>query len=110
MEFVATESGFADGMGGASNAAGTADYHYVLFGPDTDEQHAERSGVYFEFDDQIHGAVDCVTAVAIAEDHVSFELRDGQRIIVRRGMKDSQWSGFLRGIQDAFGDDIIHKG
>ncbi len=32
MEFTATESGFEDGMGGASNAADTKDYHYVLFG------------------------------------------------------------------------------
>lgn len=109
MEFVATESGFADGMGGASNAAGTSDYHYVLFGRDTDEQHPGRSGVYFEFDDQIHGAVDCVTGVAIADDRVSFELRDDQKIVVRRGMAESKWSGFLRGVYDAFGDEIVHK-
>ena len=53
MEFTATESGFEGGMGGASNTAGTADHHYVLFGRQTDEQHPEFSGVYFEFDDQI---------------------------------------------------------
>jgi hypothetical protein len=110
MEFTATESGFEDGMGGASNAAGTADYHYVLFGRQTDEQHPERSGVYFEFDDQIHGAVDCITRVAIADDSVRFELRDGQKIVVRRGMPEPQWSGFLRGIHDAFGYEIVHKG
>ena len=110
MEFVATESGFEDGMGGASNAAGTADYHYVLFGRDIDEQHPERSGVYFEFDDQIHGAVDIVTAVAIVDDSVRFELRAGQKIVVRRGMAETQWSGFLRGIHNAFRDEIIHYG
>ena len=110
MEFVATESGFEDGMGGASNVTGTADSHYVLFGRDTDEQRPERNGVYFEFDDQIHGAVDCVTEVSIADDSVRFELRDGQKIVVRRGMAEPQWSGFLRGIHDAFGDDIIRKG
>jgi len=110
MEFVATESGFEDGMGGASNGAGTAGYHYVLFGRDTDEQYPECSGVYFEFDDQIHGAVDCVKMVAIADDLVSFELRDGQTIVVRRGMAEPQWTGFLRGIHDAFADEIIHKG
>ena len=110
MEFIATESGFEDGMGGASNAAGTADYHYVLFGRDSDEQHPKRSGVYFEFDDQIHGAVDCVATVGIAEDRVSFELRDGQKVVVRRGMGEPQWTGFLRGIHDAFGDEIVHKG
>ena len=110
MEFVATESGFEDGMGGASNAAGAADYHYVLFGRDTDEQHPERSGIYFEFDDQIHGAVDCVSTVAIVDDRVSFELRDGQTIVVRRGMAVPKWSSFLRGIHDAFGDEIVQKG
>jgi hypothetical protein len=110
MEFVATESGFEDGMGGASNAAGTADSHYVLFGRQTDEQHPDCSGVYFEFDDQINGAVDCITRVSIAADLVRFELRDGQRIVVRRGMAGSQWAVFLRGIHDSFGDDIVHKG
>src|SRR6266699_442350 len=109
MEFTATESGFEDGMGGASNAAGTADYHYALFGRQTDEQHPECSGVYFEFDDQIHGTVDCITRVVIADDCVRFELRDGQKIVVRRGMAETQWSGFLRGIHDAFRDEIIHK-
>jgi len=90
MEFTATESGFEDGMGGASNEAGTAGYHYVLFGRQTDEQHPECSGVYFEFDDQIHGAVDCITRVAIADELVRFELRDGQKIVVRRGMAEPQ--------------------
>ncbi len=110
MEFFATESGFENGMGGASNAAGTADYHYVLFGRQIDQQHPECSGVYFEFDDQIHGAVDGVAAIAVTNDRASFELRDGQRIVVERGMAESQWSGFLRGIHDAFGDEIVHKG
>jgi hypothetical protein len=110
MEFIATESGFEDGMGGASNAVGTGDYHYVLFGRDTDEQHPERCGVYFEFDDQIHGAVDCVAAVAVADDRVRFRLRDGQNIVVRRGMAEPQWACFLRGIHDAFGDESVQKG
>ena len=110
MEFVATESGFEDGIGGASNAADTTDYYYVLFGRQTDDQHPECCGVYFEFDDQIHGAVDCVTGVVIADDRVSFALRDGQIIVVRCGMAEPQWSGFLRGIHDAFGDEITHKG
>lgn len=48
IEFVATESGFEAGVGGASNAAGTADYHYVLFGRQTDAQHPECTGVYFD--------------------------------------------------------------
>jgi hypothetical protein len=110
MEFIATESGFEDGLGGASNAADTAEYHYVLFGRQTAKQHSEFSGVYFEFDDQIHGAVDRVTSITTGEDRVSFELRDGQKIVVRRGMVESQWSAFLRGIHDAFGDEIVHRG
>ena len=110
MEFVATEAGFADGMGGASNSVDSADYHYVLFGQDTDELHPKFSGVYFEFDDQIHGAVDCVNAVVISEDRVIFELRDGQKIVVRSGMSESQWFEFLRGIRDAFGEETVHQG
>jgi len=104
MEFTATESGFEDGMGGASNAAGTKDYHYVLFGRDP-----EDNSVYFEFDDQIHGSVDAVTRVVIAEESVEFELKDHQTILVRRGMAQPQWNGFLQGIHDAFGADIIQK-
>ena len=109
MEFTATESGFDDGMGGASNAAGTPDYHYVLFGRQTDEQHPECSGVYFEFDDQIHGSVGSVSRVAIADGVVRFELRDGQSVVVRRGMAEPQWTGFLRGIHEAFGHEVIAK-
>jgi hypothetical protein len=64
-----------------------------LFGRQIDEQHPEFSGIYFEFDDQIHGAVGCVTRVGVADDCVSFQLRDGQSIVVRRGMAEPQWSG-----------------
>ena len=110
MEFTATESGFENGIGGASNAADGAGYHYVLFGRQTDEQHSECNRVYFEFDDQSHGAVDCITRIATADDLVTFELRDGQRIVVRCGMAESEWSEFLRGIHDAFGDEIVDKG
>jgi len=46
LDFVATESGFDNGMGGAFNAAGTGESHYVLFGRD-------GGGVYFEYDDPI---------------------------------------------------------
>ena len=109
MEFTATESGFVDGMGGAASAASATDYHYVLFGRQTDEQHPEWSAVYFEFDDQIHGSVGNVTRVAIADGLVRFELRDGQTIAVRRGMAEPQGAGFLRGIHEAFGDEIIAK-
>lgn len=110
MIFTATESGFQDRMGGASNAASAAEYHYILFGRQTDEQHPEWSGVYFEFDDQSFGAVDCVTRVTMADEFVRFELRDGQEIVVKRGMEESHWSKFLRGIHDVFGDEIVHNG
>ena len=108
MEFTATESGFDDGMGGASNAAGTADHHYVLFGRQTDKQHPECSGAYFEFDDQIHGSVDSVARVMISDGVVEFELQDCRKIIVRRGIAEPQWDRFLRGIHETFSDDIIH--
>ncbi len=107
MEFTATESGFEDGIGGASSAAGSADYHYVLFGRQTDEQHSECSGVYFEFDDQIHGSVGCVIRITIADSVVRFELRDGQSVVVRRGMAEPHWTEFLRGIHEAFGHEIV---
>ncbi|MBN9692580.1 MAG: hypothetical protein J0M24_20215 [Verrucomicrobia bacterium] len=109
MEFVATECGFEAGVGGASNAAGTADYHYVLFGRQTDAQQPEFSGVYFEFDGQMHGGVDRVGAITVTDDRVSFELRHGHRIVVRSGLSESQWAGFVKGIRDTFGDDILRK-
>ncbi len=109
MEFTATESGLADGMWGASNGASAKDYHYVLFGRQTDIQHPECSGVYFEFDDQVHGSVDCVTKVLIAKDAVEFELKARQKIVVRRGIGDPQWTEFVRGILNVFQDDIIEK-
>jgi len=58
LDFTATEIGFEDGVGGASNAAGAGDPHYVLFGRDGD-------GVYVEYDDQIHGGVDQVAGVSV---------------------------------------------
>jgi hypothetical protein len=109
MEFTATEFGFEDGLGGASNGADTKDYHYILFGRQTDNQHPECDGVYFEFDDQSHGSVDSVTGVVIADDVVEFELKDDPKIVVRRGMSEPQWSGFVRGIYGVFRDDIVHK-
>jgi hypothetical protein len=109
MEFTATESGFKDGLGGASNSAATADYHYVLFGHQTDDQHPEYSGIYFEFDDQINGSVDCVTKITITNGVVEFMFKDGKKIVVRRGMEESPWSEFLRGIYDVFGDGLVRS-
>ena len=109
MEFTATESGFENGLGGASNSAGASDHHYVLFGRQVDDQHPDQSGVYFECDDQIHGKVDCVTKIVIQDGLVEFKLRDQEAIMVRRGMEASQWDSFLKGIHEVFGSDIVHK-
>lgn len=108
MEFIATESGFEDGMGGASNLAEGADYHYILFGRQTDDQYREYSGIYFEFDDQINGSVNCITKIVIGDGMVEF-VKSEMTIVVRNGLDESQWSEFLRGIYDVFGDDVVQK-
>lgn len=109
VEFTATEAGFKDGMGGASNAADTPDYHYVLFGRQTDDQHPEFGDVYFEFDDQLNGAVNSVTRVVVAEDRVEFELQQPPKILIQRGTSQTQWRKFVRGIREVFGDDLVHQ-
>jgi len=95
--------------GGASNSAGTAEHHYVLFGRQSDDQHPENSGVYFEFDDQIHGAVDGVAKVMIADGSVEFELIDQSNIVVRRRTEEPEWTEFLCGIHDVFGDEMVQQ-
>ena len=80
--FEATEAGFLDGLGGASNAVESSDYHYVLFGKQVDEQDPSNTGVYFEYDDQVNGSVNTVEKVLIAENEVTFFL-DGESIVVR---------------------------
>jgi hypothetical protein len=95
LDFTATEVGFDNGMGGASNAAGADDLHYVLFGKDGD-------GIYFEYDDQIHGGVDQVAGIAVHLDHVVFTLVDRNAITVWCGADDSNWSEFLGGLRDVF--------
>lgn len=109
MEFTATESGFKDGMGGASNAADTPNYHYVLFGRQTDDQHPEFSGIYFEFDDQLHSSVNSVNRVIVGQDSVVFELKHHPKIVIRRGTRSPQWRKFVRGIREVFGDEMVHQ-
>jgi hypothetical protein len=109
IAFVATESGFQDGIGGASNAASAEDYHYVLFGFQSDDQHPEYTGVYFEFDDQIHGSVNGVSNVTTSNDAVEFVLKDRQVIVVKRGMDPVEWSAFLTAIANTFPADLIRK-
>ncbi len=107
MEFTATEAGFENGMGGASSAARPAGYHYVLFGWQTDEQHPECDGAYFEFDNQIHGSVGSVSRVVVADNYVKFELHNGQPVVVGRGVTEEQWTELVRGIREVFGHEII---
>lgn len=95
-------------MGGASNAADIPDYHYVLFGRQTDDQHPEFSGIYFEFDDQLHGSVNSVKRVRVSQHSVVFELSHHPKIVIRRGTSQPQWQEFVRGIREVFGDDLVH--
>ena len=100
FDFTATECGFDNGLGGASNSMGTDEYHYVLFGKDGD-------GVYFEYDDQIHGGIDLVAGVEIESARVVFTLKDGQKITVRKQMNDAKWSEFVAGVRGAFASGIV---
>ena len=102
IEFSATEMGFADGLGGASNAAAGADYHYVLFGKQSDEQHPSNSGAYFEFDNQTNGTVNKVWKITVANDEVIFFLEDANTIVVRSKTSKENWAGFLHGIRETF--------
>jgi hypothetical protein len=102
VEFIATEAGFADGLGGAANADDTTGYHYVLFGRQSDEQCQENSGVYFEYDDQINGGVNIVKNVAIADSEVIFKLNNELTIVVRQNTANAEWQAFLQGLQDVF--------
>lgn len=92
LDFTATESGFDNGLGGASNTAGSDEQHYVLFGKDGE-------GVYFEYDDQIHGDIDQVVQISVGPDRVVFTLRDATTITVRRQMDDRPWNEFVAGVR-----------
>ena len=100
LDFNATECGFDDGIGGASNADGDGETRYVLFGKDGD-------GVYFEYDDQIHGGVGRVAGIAVHVDRVVFTLVDQMVIAVRKGMADRKWSEFLAGVRRVFPAGIV---
>ena len=85
FEFSATESGFTDGLGGASNSAADDEYHYILFGRQMDSQHPEASGTYFECDDQINGGINLVERIAITNSEVTFALTNSEAIrVIRR--------------------------
>jgi hypothetical protein len=111
MRFSATEVGFENGMGGASNAAGQRNYHYVLFGVQEDDQNPDNNGVYFEFDDQINGSVNSVNQIAISSSKVDFVLIDGTLIRVMCQASAAKWKEFLDGIKRVFqAEQIRDKG
>lgn len=106
MEFTATEAGFENGLGGASNQRGSGEPHYVLFGIQKDTQHAEQSGVYFEWDGEENGAVDAVRSVAITRERVIFTLADGRTIAVASAVSAEDWERFLEGVEKTFGAKV----
>jgi hypothetical protein len=103
IEFTATEMGFKDGLGGASNAA-SLPYHYILFGKQVDSQHSWNSGLYFEFDSQRNGGVNQVTKVVLRQCEACFILGEGGTILVRRSGQDDDWQSFLEGVHEVFGE------
>lgn len=106
MQFTATEVGFENGLGGASNSKSDDPYHYFLFGHQPDPV----PGVYFEFDDQINGDVDIVRRISIGADQVEFALKAHPTITVMRGdITEAKWQEFIRGIRDTFQSDIIQS-
>jgi hypothetical protein len=104
IAFTATDAGFKDGLGGASNAHTNAQNHYVLFGIQEDRQHPWNSGVYFEFDSQSNGCVNSVQAVSIGDKVVRFVLRQGLSITVTCDISDEKWTEFKAGITVVFPD------
>lgn len=110
MKFVATEAGFKDGVGGASNAKSDEAYHYVLFGAQEDRQHSWNSGIYFEYDGQANGAVNCVKSVSMGDKTVAFKLRGGKSVEIRADVSGREWNEFKNGIREVFPKDIILSG
>ena len=109
MKFKATEIGFSDGLGGASNSQSSDEYHYFLFGAGEDEQHPEYSGIYFEYDDQINGGVNLVKDIILETFIVTFSLIDGNIIVADCSGCINKWDEFLVGIQSTFSQNIITK-
>lgn len=107
MKFVATEAGFKNGLGGASNSTSAEKQHYVLFGVQKDTQHPENSGVYFEYDDQSKGAVNSVRGVSIGNKSVVFKLKGGKSVEVNCNVGTDQWEQLQRGIRAVFPSDVI---
>lgn len=109
IEFTATEMGFTDGLGGASNSKSAAPYHYILFGKQVDPQHSWNSGIYFEFDSQRNGGVNHVVKVVLAKGEAHFSLRDGQTILVCRSEDDDSWQKFVKCVHEVFEELVEQK-
>lgn len=100
LTFIASECGFADGVGGASNTESDEQQHYVLFGKDGD-------GVYFEFDDQMNGGTGQVRVIHILPDAVTFDLNSHESITVKRGCGDVEWNTFLDALRHTYDGDVF---
>lgn len=109
MKFEATQLGFDNGMGGASNADYDGDLHYVLFGIEQDDELPEQSGVYFEYDDQINGGINKVQEVIIGNLSAEFLLKDGNSIAVDCRKCESQWDEFIVEIRKTFPEEMINR-
>ncbi len=109
LEFAATEAGFENGLGGASNAKSSASHHYILFGKQVDPQHPEKSGIYFEHDSQLNGSVSAVIKVVLGDCAVHFSLRGEMSIVVRRADDCQGWTAFLEGIRGVFNGLVVEK-
>ncbi len=96
-------------MGGASNSGSSQEYHYVLFGIQEDIQHPCKSGIYFEYDDQINGSLNQVQHIFVSDTMAKFVLNDATKIIVRNTVSVTEWQGFLRGIELVFGANKIRQ-
>lgn len=107
MKFMATEAGFKDGVGGASNARSAEAYHYVLFGAQEERQHSRNSGIYFEYDGQSNGAVNCVESVSMGDKTVAFKLRGGKSIEIKVNVSGREWIAFKKGIRQVFPKSVI---
>lgn len=89
-------------MGGASNSKNLGRYHYVLFGIQSDVDHPERSGAYFEFDDQSNGAMNSIQEFSIGDNSVVFQLRGGKSIGIDCGVPEKVWDEFKQGVRTVF--------
>jgi hypothetical protein len=107
MRFSATEAGYKDGLGGASNARSKGKHHYVLFGLQKDETHPSNSGIYFKYDDEINGSVNAVRSIVLSENMAKFLLIDSTEIVVMNNVSGTEWKDFAQGIEVVFGTDRI---